>query len=114
MGKEGKRRNPYRFTIYVPEDKELTVKQFIKLFRGPRESASSKLIDFMEKQVKLQDPNWQKRLTNYVQGMGVLCGCGQKATYRVRFLNQTADVCIACRGDLKRKYGRVGWRRLKP
>jgi len=55
-----------KFTIYFPNEKEQVVKRFKRLFRARSvESASKKLLWFMEQEVIKNDPNWQKRLTAY-------------------------------------------------
>jgi len=44
----GKRRFPYRITIYIPQEKERIVKDFIEAFRARNESASQKILSFIE------------------------------------------------------------------
>jgi hypothetical protein len=48
MPYSGKRRFPYRLTIYVPPEKERIVKDFIETFRARNESASQKILSFIE------------------------------------------------------------------
>ena len=48
MPYSGKRRFPYRLTIYVPHEKERIVKDFIEAFRARNESASQKILSFIE------------------------------------------------------------------
>jgi len=48
MPYSGKRKFPYRLAIYVPSEKAKIVKNFIKVFRARNESASQKILSFIE------------------------------------------------------------------
>lgn len=103
----GKRKYPYKFTIYVPPEKERTVKRFIELFQARDESASQKLIDYMEDYVMNNKPvNPQTRLDQILQRPVVLCGCGKEARWDFRVIEgaslKTEKVCDSCLSTRKR------------
>lgn len=113
-GFSGKRRNPYKLTIYVPNSKEASVKKFIEMFRATDESASQKILDFICREVEKNDPNWQKRLNVYMNGpSGILCGCGEKPDYITHQDGETIKLCSECFKKLNRLEGKVGYRKLK-
>ena len=60
----GKRKHPYRFTVYVPPEKEGMVKDFIRAFQARNESASQKIIDYIEELMSNGKINPQTRLDN--------------------------------------------------
>ena len=48
MPYSGKRKLPYQLKIYVPPEKERIVKNFIEAFRARNESASQKILSYIE------------------------------------------------------------------
>jgi len=59
----GKRKFPYKLTIYVPREKEKIVKGFLEAYKARNESGSSKILEFIEQQMKDGKINPQTRLT---------------------------------------------------
>jgi len=61
-----KRKNPYKLTIYVPEEKEDKVKEFLKMFKARNESGSQKILGFIENCVDNNvEINPQRRIHQY-------------------------------------------------
>jgi len=62
-----KRKNPYKLTTYVPEEKEGYVKDFITICDREGESASKKLVDFITKYVEAhKNGNPQLRMESFI------------------------------------------------
>lgn len=103
----------YKLTIYVPPEKEHMVKAFIKAYKARTESASEKIIDFIEKcMAEDHRINPQTRL-NQVATTLPICNCGKEAKYRVTWrAGGTGFLCEEHFRAKRAKHLVKGWREV--
>jgi len=103
-------KQPYKFLVYVPYDKAEIVKEFIEAVKARNESASSKIISYIEEVMKEGKINPQKRLLAYKKDRR--CKCGSDPVYRARNkVNLILYLCQACFKHFNRK-DLQSWKKL--
>ena len=98
---ELKRRSPYKFTCYIPEAKEHTVKQFLEIADREGSSGSEKVLNFIIDYVdRHKHGNPQMLMERFTGKVEQTCwGCKQAFPFLtlVEFISgKTARLCEAC------------------
>jgi len=111
------RKHPYKFAVYVPPEKEHTIKKFIEIAKREGKSASTLILNYIHSYVqKHEHGNPQLRLDTLLEvnpSRENRCSlCKGPAEYEVFINKRRSYACKTCLAKLKGRFKQLGFRQL--
>ena len=100
-----KRKGPYKFTCYVPPDKEQTAKDFLEIADREGSSGSEKVVEYMTRYVDAhKHGNPQMLIEKFMAPTWLICSdCGKKFKTLKRVLYISGKEGFLCEVDFKKR-----------
>jgi len=111
------RKHPYKFAVYIPPEKEHTIKKFIEIAKREGKSASTLILDYIHAYVqKHEHGNPQLRIDKILEASHTNANrcswCKGKAEYKVFINKRESYACKPCLDKLKARYKQLGFKQL--